>query len=416
MLVEVPYGKGKTKVEIDGASVAGIVEGNQVPVSDEAKTVRRAIDNPVNSRNLGDFLADARDVLLIVNDATRPTPTARVLENIHDAIKPFNLKFIVATGAHRAPTEDEYRQIFGRYYKEFRPCTCAHDSRAEGDMVYIGKSRNGTEMLVNRLGMECHKIVIISSVEPHYFAGYTGGRKSFLPGIASYRSIEQNHRLSLNSQAKALALEGNPVHEDMVDALGTIRNREIFSIMTVLDRNHRIYAATAGNIDDSFTAAATRAKEVFAVRIKGKADIVVSVARFPMDIDLYQSQKALDNGKLALREGGILILVSKCRCGIGDETFAKLLCSCNTPEEALKRIGEGYVLGYHKAAKIAEIKLWAEMYGVSALPDELARGLFITPFSSPQEALDHALDVKGNDAKVLFLLDGTMTVPIADLN
>lgn len=115
MLVEVPYGKGKTKVEIDGARVAGIVEGNEVLVGDEAETIREAIGNPINSRNLGDFLADARDVLFIVNDATRPTPTARVLEIIHEVIKPFNLKFIVATGAHRAPTEEEYRQIFGRY-------------------------------------------------------------------------------------------------------------------------------------------------------------------------------------------------------------------------------------------------------------------------------------------------------------
>jgi len=414
MLVEVPYGKGKTKVEIDGARVAGIMEGNDVLVSDETGTVRKAIENPINSRSLGDFLADARDVLVIVNDATRPTPTARVLEIIHELIKPFNPMFIVSTGAHRAPTEQEYRQIFGQYYEELKPRIYTHDCRSENDMAYIGKSRNETEMSVNRLAMECHKIVVISSVEPHYFAGYTGGRKSFLPGIASYKSIEQNHRLALNPQAKALALEGNPVHEDMVDALGTIRNKEIFSIMTVLDRNRRIYAATAGNIDDSFTAATIRAKEVFAVKIKGKADIVVSVAKFPMDIDLYQSQKALENGKLALKADGILILVSKCRCGLGDETFARLLCNCSTPEEALRKIDKEYVLGYHKAAKIAEIKLWAEMYGVFDLPDELARGLFITPFPSLQEALDHALDVKGKDAKVLFLLDGTMTVPISD--
>jgi len=182
--------------------------------------------------------------------------------------------------------------------------------------------------------------------------------------------------------------------------------------MTVLDGNHRICAATAGNVDDSFGAATTRAKEVFGVNIKEKADIVVSVAKFPMDIDLYQSQKAMDNGRLALKEGGILIMVSKCRCGTGDETFARLLCSCSTPEEALKKIDEGYVLGYHKAAKIAEMRLWAEIYGVSDLPDQLARGLFITPFPSLQEALDYALAAKGNDAKVLFLLDGTMTVPI----
>ncbi|GAI03851.1 unnamed protein product [marine sediment metagenome] len=101
----------------------------------------------------------------------------------------------------------------------------------------------------------------------------------------------------------------------------------------------------------------------------------------------------------------------RCEARTLHSTDRKSAC---TPEEALKKIDEGYVLGYHKAAKIAEIKLWAEMYGVSDLPDELARSLFITPFPSLQEALDHALDVKGNDAKVLFLLDGTMTVPISD--
>ncbi len=411
MLVQLPYGKEKLEVELDETRIAGMIEGNDVPVADETETVRKAIESPINSKSLRDFLAGARDVLFIVNDATRPTPTARVLEIIYEAIKPYNIKFIIATGIHRAPTEEEYRQIFGPYYEEFRSRIHAHDSRADKDMVYVGKSRNGTEMYVNRLGMEAHKIVIISSVEPHYFAGYTGGRKSFLPGIASYETIEQNHKLALNPQAKVLTLKGNPVHEDMVDALVAIRDKEIFAIMTVLDKNHGIYAATAGNVHDSFMIATDRANEVFVVKIKEKAEVVVSVARLPMDIDLYQSQKALENGKLALKKGGILILVSKCRCGIGDETFVRLLSSCAKPEEVLRKIDEAYALGYHKAAKLAETALWSEMYGVTDLPDELLRRVFITPFSSLQEALDHALRIKGKDAKVLFLLDGTMTVP-----
>lgn len=411
MRVEVPYGKEKIQVEIDENRIAGVIEGNDVLVADETETVQKAIENPLNSKNLRQFLADAKDVLFIVNDATRPTPTARVLEIIYEEIKSSNIKFIVATGAHRAPAKEEYKQIFGRYYEKFRSGIYVHDARSEKDMVYIGKSRNNTRMYVNRLGIEASKIVVISSVEPHYLAGYTGGRKSFLPGIASYETIEQNHKLALNPQAKALALKGNPVHEDMVDALEAIRDKEIFAIMTVLDRNHGVYAATAGNIHDSFMTATDRANEVFVVKIKEKAEVVVSVARFPMDIDLYQSQKALENGKLALKRGGILILVSKCRCGTGDETFVRLLSSCTKPEEALRKIDETYVLGYHKAAKLAELALWSEMYSVTDLPDELLRSVFITPFSSLQEALDHALRIKGKDAKVLFLLDGTMTVP-----
>ncbi|MFC1936924.1 nickel-dependent lactate racemase [Chloroflexota bacterium] len=411
MLIEVPYGQETTRVEIGEDRVAGILEANDVFVADETETVQQAIENPVNSKSFRDFLSDARDVLFIVNDATRPTPTARVLEILYDDIKNHDMKFIVATGAHRAPTDEEYRQIFGRYYEEFKSRIYTHDARADKDMVYAGTSRNGTEMYVNRLGIEAHKMAIISSVEPHYFAGYTGGRKSFLPGIAAYKSIEQNHRFAMDPSAKAMVLDGNRVHEDMVDALGAIRDKEIFSIMTVLDRNHRVYAATAGHIDDSFMAAVDKAKDVFAVKIQEKAEVVVSVTKFPMDIDFYQSQKALENGRLALKEGGILILVSKCRCGTGDETFIRLLCDCAAPEDALVKIKEGYVLGYHKAVKMAEILLWAEIYGVTDLPDEVLKGVFITPFSSLQEALNDALRKTGPDAKVLFMLDGSMIIP-----
>jgi len=411
MWVEVPYGEERIKVEIDEARVSDILEGNDVVASDETETVLEAINNPINSKNLQGFLAGARDVLLIVNDATRPTPTARVLEIVYQMIRPFDIRFMVATGAHRPPTEEEYRQIFGRFFEEFKACIYTHNARSDEDMVYIAKSRNGTEIYLNKMFVEAQKILIISSVEPHYFAGYTGGRKSILPGVAAYQTIEQNHRLVLSPRAQALALEGNPVHEDMKDALAAIKDKDIFSIMTVLDKNQRIYAATAGDVNDSFVAAVNKANEVFVVRIREKTDIVVTVAKHPMDIDLYQSQKAIENGKLALKTGGVLILVSKCRCGVGDESFLNLLASCPAPGEVSKKIEEGYKLGYHKAAKIAELRQWADIYGVTSLPDQLLRSALITPFPSLQEALDQALYAKGNDAKVLFLLDGTMTVP-----
>ncbi|MCG2825617.1 MAG: general glycosylation pathway protein, partial [Thermoplasmatales archaeon] len=202
-----------------------------------------------------------------------------------------------------------------------------------------------------------------------------------------------------------------PVHEDMIDALRTIKDKEIFSIQTVLDRERRIYAATAGHIHDSFLAAISKANDVFCVKIKEKADIVVSVAPYPMDVDLYQSQKALENGKLALKDGGILIMISKCRTGIGDPVFFKLLSSCKTPEEILETINKGYKLGYHKAAKMAEIATWAEMWGVTDLPDETMNSVFIKPFHNIQEAVDKALKIKGSDAKALFLMDGSITVP-----
>lgn len=411
MKLQVPYGKdGKLEAEIDEKCVIGVIEPNEVEIGDETEVIRQALANPVGSPSLKEFLKDARDVLFIVNDPTRPTPTARVLDMIQDDIAGQKVSFIVATGIHRAPTEDEYIQIFSeKYYRKYKDCIHSHDAKRD-EMVFLGTSKNGTEMRVNRRGVDAHKIVIISSVEPHYFAGYTGGRKSFLPGIASFETIEQNHKLALKPEACALKLKGNPVHEDMIDALSTVK-KEIFTISTVLDKNHRIYAATAGDIYRSMELAVSKAEEVFVAKIPQKADIVVSVVKFPSDIDLYQAQKGIDNAKYALKEGGILLLVAKCRMGIGEESFVRLLSSASSPKDALERIEHKFVVGYHKAAKMAEVGLWAQTWAVTDLEPQLLEKIFIRPFSSLQPALDEALKEKGKDAKVLVLLDGSLTIP-----
>lgn len=412
MKINVPYGKdGSLSAEINDDVKISFLEANDVQINDEDKNIKTAINHPINSKNFKDFLSDAKKVLVIVNDATRPTPTKKILEFIFDDLKQTNFNFIIATGAHRGPSQEEYLQIFGSLYEQVKNKIIVHDARVEEDMVFLGKSTNGTEMYVNKAGVEADKIIIISSVEPHYFAGYTGGRKSFLPGIAGYKTIEQNHKLALVPEAKALALDGNPVHEDMVDAIKTVK-QEIFSIMTVLDKHHNVYATCCGHINDSFHAAITKANEVFAAPLKEKADIVVSVVKFPQDIDLYQAQKGIDNAKLALKENGIMILVAKCRCGIGGKAFADLLGSTDTPKAALETIEKGYVLGYHKAAKMAEIGLWAQMWGVTDVEPEVISKLFIKPFDNLQTAIDQALEEKGKEASILFLMDGGLTVPL----
>jgi nickel-dependent lactate racemase len=412
MEILLPYGREHVSARVPDENVLAVVHPNRVNIAPERETLLGALERPVKSPSLYEFLDDARDVLFIVNDGTRPTPTAKVLEILHERIRGIDSRFIVATGAHREPTEEEFRFIFGSLCGELRDRVDVHDSHDSSQMVHVGTSRNGTEMYVNRLGVAAHKLVVIGSVEPHYIAGYTGGRKFFLPGIASYGTIEQNHSYAIRSDASPLALAGNPVHEDMMDAMGTLQDKEIFSIQVVLDRDRHIYAAAAGDINGSFDAAIERANEVFCVNVSEKSDIVVSVATYPMDVDLYQSQKALDNGKLALSEGGILILVSKCRTGVGGKTFFELLAGSKSPEEALEHTKWGYELGYHKAAKMAEVALWAQMWAFTDLPDTDVESIFMRPFSDIQRALDRALEVKGREAKILFLMDGSITVPI----
>lgn len=409
MKVDVPYGKEHRTVEIADKNLVGVYYPNEV----ETKSADETINSVLREKEFSKIMETNEKVVFIINDGTRPTPTAKVLKEIYKDIKDKDLLFIVATGAHRPPTEEEYHYILGKeIYEELleKGRIIAHNAKKD-ETVYLGKSKNGTEMYINKVVAEAKKVVVIGSVEPHYFAGYTGGRKGFLPGVASYKTIEQNHKLALSHKAKALALEGNPVHEDMMDAMNVLKDIDVFAIMTVLDRDHGIYAVTAGNLEESFYEAIDRADEVFCVEIPEMGDIVISAAPYPMDIDLYQSQKAIDNGKLALKEKGILIMVSQCRTGIGEETFYDLMAGAATPCEVLKKIGESYKLGYHKAAKMSEINMWAETWAVTELDEDKIKAVHIKPFKSVEEALEKAIEKKGKDAKIIVLPYGSMTVP-----
>lgn len=409
MRVQVPYGEGVENVDVPDSNMGEMVHPNELPQSDERELLQRALETPLESPNLEEFLRGAGRVLVIVNDATRPTPTAKILEIIGPSLDKVQAEYMIATGMHRAPTEDEYRFVFGPAYDSLKDRVQAHDSKTS-EMVHFGTTSRGTEVRMNKLVRDADRIVVIGSVEPHYFAGYTGGRKAFLPGVSAYETIEQNHKLSLTLEAQALCLEGNPVHEDMMEAMTFLGDKRIFSIMAVLDKEHKVCSAYSGDIDAAFLSAVKKADEVFVVKMR-MADIVVAVTSFPHDIDLYQSQKALDNAKYSVRDGGIIILVSACRTGVGADTFLKLLGSAETPQKALEKISEGFKLGYHKAAKMAEIGLKVKMFAVTGLDPDIARKAHLVPMPSLQEAVDAALQELGPEAKVTFIMDAVITVP-----
>jgi len=412
MKIEIPYGqKDRLMVTVDDHRVLGRIHPNPTAPVDERAVLEKALGQPIGSPPLDQFLRGAEDVIILVNDATRPTPTARVLETIVPLLGNTPFRFMVAAGSHRGPTEKEFRQIFGGMYERFRDRIEVHQARHREGLEVIGTTSRGTEMAVNRRVLQADRIVVIGSVEPHYFAGFTGGRKSFLPGVAAFETIEQNHSLALHRAAHTLALEGNPVHEDMMEAVAPLLERQVFAVQAIVNQEGRIQGVTAGHLRDCFPPATEKSRQVFVVPVPEKADVVVTVAPFPTDINLYQSQKALENGKLALKEDGILIVVSACRDGIGDDTFARLLSESASPRDALEKMQQGYRLGYHKAAKIAEICLWAHIWALTELSDAQLEPLFIRPVHDLQSALNEAFEIRGADARVLFLMEGSLTVP-----
>ncbi len=414
MHLKVPYGSGHVEVEVPDGNFAGAIYPNEVEPADETEALAQALSNPSGGPAFDEFISDADEVLFVVNDATRSTPTARILEHVFPALDGTRGRCIVATGTHRPPTHDEYRAIFGKLHDQCRDSIGAHDAKKADEMVYVGTTARGTEVRLNRRVVDAKKIVTVGSVQPHYFAGYTGGRKAFLPGVAAYETIEENHRHAMSPGAAALALEGNPVHEDMTEALRFLTaDRDVFAILAVLDGRRRMHAATAGDIEQAFLEASEISSEISAVRLDSKADIVVAVAPYPPVADLYQSQHALENGKLALADDGIIILVTECRQGIGNPAFVELASSVSTPEEALEKIDAGYRLGYHKIARMVETARWAEMWAVTDLDPTVVESVFMHPCPSVQAALDEALRLKP-DAKVLFLMAANVTVPRLD--
>lgn len=414
MNVKIPYGKETISVSI--SEPYNVVSPTKISLKNEKKIISDALENPFYEMSFEEFVRKSNKLLVIVNDATRPTPTSKILERLYPQLSAHpQVFFLVATGTHRPPTTEEFEYIFGKHYEKFKNQIISHDCRNKKDMAYLGKSKNGTEIYVNNLVVEYQNVIVIGSVEPHYFAGYTGGRKAFLPGVASYQTIEMNHKLALSDKAKTLSLKGNPVHEDMVDAVKLLKGINIFSIQSILTADHKIYAITAGDIHKSFDAAITYANQIFCVPLEKKANIVITAAPYPLDVDLYQSQKALENGKLALLEQGVIILVSKCRTGVGDTVFLEVLSSASSCRDVVSKVADEYKLGHHKAVKMAQIGINAEMWAVTDLDEKIIKKTQMKPYSSIQQAVDDAVKKIKNQGKkpyIVVMPFGSVTIPV----
>ncbi len=413
MKVKIPYGKDHRSFEIPDGNSVTFVHPLEVEVVSPHEILHNALSNPHESPGFEDFISHGGKTLVLVNDAARSTPTTRVLDVIIEKLLDTDCRFLVATGTHRAPTAEELEYIFGHHLARLSGLIEIHDCRDNENLVSVGVTVRGTEFAINKLAFWADRIVIIGSVEPHFFAGFTGGRKSLLPGISAYRTVEQNHSHAMSENSQPARLDGNPVHEDMMEAVEMLSDLPIFSIQTVLDSRVRIYAAAAGDLNDSFFAAVESARKLFC-RQAIFSDIVITAASYPLDMDLYQTQKAIEHARLALKEGGAMIVLSQCREGIGPDSFFRLMQSCNTKEEMSRKISGEYKLGYHKVKRLIELSKMFDIFAVTDLEPEILNTVLMKPCESVQIALEQALDKVGPEAKILIITDGSLTVPVVN--
>ena len=344
---------------------------------------------------------------MVVSDHTRSTPTAEVLKYLE--LRGKEVTTVIATGSHRAPDQRELEEIIGGKIPPYGGRVAVHNSKDPTSLRSIGKTSRGTALSFNSLLFKADGIIPIASVEPHYFAGYTGGRKFLLPALAGIDSITNNHCMAAEESSRVLRLEGNPVHEDFMEALETFgRFDDIFSIQLVLNVKSQISYSSSGHIIQSFKQAVEYANQIYVPKVSEKADIVISVNKPPLDIDLYQSQKALQNVELSVKDGGIIILVSSCREGIGDSNFYKLL----TSEGGGGGKENSRKFGYHKVVRLAKLLKRFSVFAVTTLPESVPKAIGLTPYQDLQKAFADATRIKGTKSRVLVVLDGAITVPM----
>jgi nickel-dependent lactate racemase len=410
--IPLSYGQREITVNVPPANLLGVFHTKPVhQTTDEAHLIQQALDNPIGTQPLRKIVHPGQKIVIITSDLTRPTPSERMLPPIMEELQAAGIPdedvlIVLALGLHRPMTDNEIETAISAKFKQ-RYRVINHDPL---DTVHLGVTSRGTPVDIFRPLVEADVRICLGNIEFHYFAGYSGGAKAILPGCASRATVTANHSWMTYSQAAAGLIDDNPVRLDLEEGVAMLGVDFILNV--VLDGEHNILGAFAGDVVLAHREGCQMVEQRGTVEIPRLGDIVVaSAGGSPKDINFYQAHKALENAKYFVQEGGIIILVAECPEGIGNKTMQQWMLEIPTPDEAIHRIQQEFVLGGHKAAAIALIEKRAAIYLVSDLPDVMVRRMRFTPFISIQQALDHALEVLGGQSKVLILPQAGSILP-----
>ena len=377
--------------------------------ADEA--VKNALEHPIGSARLRDIVKPGEKIAIITSDITRPMPTYAVMPFLLDelssaGVSDKDITLVFALGSHRKHSDAEKIKLAGE--ETFRRIACVDGDTA--DCVHLGVTSRGTPVDIVRCVAEADRRICLGNIEYHYFAGYSGGAKAIMPGVSTRDAIQSNHRMMIEKEACAGNLDTNPLRQDIEEAARMCGIDFILNV--VLDEHKKIIYAVAGDSVKAHRQGCRFLDTLYGKRIKQKADIVVvSQGGAPKDLNLYQTQKALDNAKHAVKDGGIIVLVGSCKEGLGEKVFEEWMTGAEKSADLIARIKKEFKLGGHKAAAIALVLEYADIYLVSDMEDAFVKKLFFTPFKTVQDAFNAAFEKKGKNASVLVMPYGGSTLP-----
>ncbi|MDF2879880.1 MAG: hypothetical protein K0R54_437 [Clostridiaceae bacterium] len=418
------YGTQELTIPLNEEKIISIIDSKGATHNkSEEQVILDALKKPIASAPLKELVKPGQTVCIIVSDITRAWQKMSVylpylIDELNSAgIPDGNITFLSSTGSHRKQTEEEHKIILGeKLYKRFQ--IIDHDSLDENNLVYMGTTTFGTPVKINKIALACDHIIITGAIVFHLLAGWGGGKKSILPGISGYETIMKNHSMSLNPEmgsgsnleARSGKVINNPIHEDMLEAASFIMPTFMFNV--IMDSKGNIAEAVAGNYVKAHEAGCALVSSMDGVNINEKADLVIaSAGGYPKDINFYQTVKTIINAKEAIIDGGIMIILSECSDGFGNDPIKNIIQNYTSLYNREKALRENYSIAKYIGYYITEVAEKYNLILVSSLNAEDFSTTNIKVVKTVGQALELAAKIKGDKFKAYLMPHGATTFP-----
>jgi len=417
-----PYGREKLNLEVPDDKLAGVLVSNLEeydPGKEQSQLVLEAMADPIGSPRLKELAKGKQKVVLIASDHTRPVPSKHIVPHMLQEIREGNpdadITILIATGCHRGTTVAELKEKFGAEIAE-KEKIVVHDCADESMLVKLGTLPSGGDLVVNKLAAEADLLVSEGFIEPHFFAGFSGGRKSVLPGVASRETVLSNHcgEFIADEHSRTGILEGNLIHKDMVYA--AVKTGLAYIVNVVINSEKKVINAFAGDCVKAHEAGCAFLSTLCKVN-RSEADIVITTnGGYPLDQNIYQAVKGMTAAEASVRKNGVIIMAAASNDGHGGEEFYRQLKNKRDEQALLEKYvatpKNKTVPDQWQIQILLRILLKATVIYISEAPDEMITDLHMIPAHSMEEALEKAYALVGREASVTVIPDGVAVMVI----
>ncbi len=415
--IKLSYGRKGLDITLPEEGLT-IIEPEFVPgLSDERKAFIDSLDHPIGSPPLKELIKAKDTVAIVFSDITRPVPNRKIIPwllEVLSGVSKDRIILINATGMHRANTTEELAEMLGeKVVRNYRIIN--HDAQKEEEMVYLGKTKAGGDIWVNGNYIRADVKILTGFIEPHFFAGFSGGPKSVLPGICGEQTIMHNHGANMLNNPKADwgITRGNPLWEEIREV--ALMTGPTFIINVTLNKEKEISGVFSGNMDSAHQKGVEFARKSAMRAVPHLFDLVITTnSGYPLDLNLYQTVKGMSAASQIVKKGGAIICVSECSDGIPEHgNYRRILQMGKNPAEILKIVSSpGFSMFDQWEAQIqAEIQTKARVYLYSELPEKEVVSCHLEPIKNIEDTVARIKKELGNSPRIAVLPEGPMTIP-----